>query len=306
MTQAADNLIEAASAGSWWRRLLGGTRRLRARPDWARFAGPDWADHILAAAVTDDFHAKQGRSTGRWILRDAGETLSVYLKRHYRLPRWQGLLTTLFPGRGWSPAMQEYRHLQWAQAQGLPVPRVVAVGEFLQPGARLQSFLAIEELTGMLALHQAIPQASRQLDAVKFRAWKAALARETAGLVRFLHDRHYFHKDLYLCHFYVAAEDTAIVPAWRGRVHMIDFHRLGHHPLTWPWWQIKDLGQLLYSSHVQGVDARDRLRFWRYYLEPRRRRGAGWLTRCVRWKGERYRLHNEKKEQRRGTDGKES
>src|SRR5881227_2224856 len=120
----------------------------------------------------------------------------------------------------------------------------------------------------MLALHQAIPLAARQLEPRLFRTWKAGLTRELARLTRFLHERRYFHKDLYLCHFYIPRSDTERLPEWRGRVHMIDFHRLGHHPLAWAWWRIKDLGQLLYSSAIEGVDERDRLRFWRYYLAP--------------------------------------
>jgi hypothetical protein len=288
-------LVEQSTGGAWWRRWLGGARRLHARADWSEFAGADWADHILQARVTDDFHAKQGRSTGRWLLESSGRTLSVYLKRHYRLPWWQGVLAALWPGGDWSPAMRECRRLQWAAAQGLPVPRVVAAGEFLRPAARLQSFLAIEELTGMSALHQAIPDAARQMEPGVFRRWKTGLAREMARLTRFLHQRHYFHKDLYLCHFYVPTADTAVPLQWRGRVHMIDFHRLGRHPLTRLWWRIKDLGQLLYSSDVAGVDIRDRLRFWRYYLEPGRRRHERLLTWCVCRRGANYRRHNAKK-----------
>jgi hypothetical protein len=287
--------ITEDAASSWWQRIWRGTRRLYGRGDWARFAGADWAEQIWQAQVTDDFHAKQGRSTGRWVLHDAGETLAVYLKRHYRLPWWQGLLTTIWPKGNWSPGFQEFHNLQWAHAQGLPVPRVVAAGEYLKPLGRLQSFLAIEELTGMLALHEAIPLARRQLDGRLFAAWKAGLAREMARLTRLLHQRHYYHKDLYLCHFYVPRADTWTLPEWPGRVHMIDFHRLGHHALTWPWWRIKDLAKLLYSSDVAGVNARDRLRFWRHYLEPTRRRGARWLAWLIRLKGERYRQHNAKK-----------
>jgi heptose I phosphotransferase len=295
LAEPASALLDQSSDGAWWRRWLDGARRLYARSDWADFAGADWPDRILQARVTNDFHAKQGRSTGRWVLESSGRTLAVYLKRHYRLPWWRGLLATLWPGGDWSPAMRECRRLQWAASQGLPVPRVVAAGELLRPAARLQSFLAIEELTGMCALHQAIPAASHNLEPRDFARWKAGLAREMARLTRFLHDRHYFHKDLYLCHFYVPAGDASAPLKWRGRVHMIDFHRLDRHPLTRAWWRIKDLGQLLYSSDVAGVHVRDRLRFWRYYLAPRRRREARLLTWCVCRRADNYRRHNNKK-----------
>src|SRR5205807_3575961 len=132
-----------------------GTRRLEARADWPAFVGKDWPEQIMQARVTDDFHEKQGRSTGRWLLHRDGRELAVYLKRHYRLPWWHGVLATLWPGRGWSPALQEARHLEWARRHNLPVPAVVAAGESIGPWGRLQSFLAVEELTGMLPLHQA-------------------------------------------------------------------------------------------------------------------------------------------------------
>src|SRR5262249_12080821 len=79
---------------------------------------------------------------------------------------------------------------------------------------------------------------------------------------------------------------------WRGRVHLIDFHRLGKHRWTWPVWRIKDLGQLLYSSLIEDIDDRDRLRFWRPYLCRGKRRPL--LTWCVRFKGRRYLQHNAK------------
>lgn len=270
--------------------------RLYARPDWNAFVGENWSEHIMQADVTDDFHTKQGRSTGRWVLEANGKRLSVYLKRHYQLPWWCGLMATLWPRGDWSPGMQECRNLEWAHQQGLPVPKIVAAGEFRGPWGKLQSFLAIEELTNMLPMHEAIPLAARQLDPVAFRMWKAGLVREIARLARVLHDRHRFHKDFYLCHFFIARADTSCVPtAWQNRIFMIDFHRLAHHPLTWAFWISKDLGQLLYSSEVAGIDARDRLRFWRAYLGPRRRtRWGRWLRRLVLLRGGRYRSHNAK------------
>jgi heptose I phosphotransferase len=282
-----------------WQRWSRGGRRLWQQPPWEELAGPDWPDRVMSLPVTDRFHAKQGRSIGRWVLGGAGQRLVVYLKRHYRLPWRHGLLALLRPSGAWSPALQEWQHLAWARAQGLPVPRAVACGQYIGPGVRLQSFLAVEELTGMLPLHEAIPQAARLLEPVAFRRWKRGLAAEMARLARALHHRRRFHKDLYLCHFYIAEADTATAPAvWRGRVRLIDLHRLGHHPLTWPWWLAKDLAQLLYSSAVPGVDDRDRLWFWKRYRERiPEGRAARLLRRWVRLKGWRYARHSARKRQ---------
>src|SRR5262249_56722554 len=87
--------------------------------------------------------------------------------------------------------------------QGVPVPEVVAAGEFIGPRGGLQSFLAVEELTGMLPLNEAVPLAQASLDPRAFRRWKRGLLTEMARLGRMLHDRRSFHKDFYLCHVYV-------------------------------------------------------------------------------------------------------
>jgi len=273
-----------------WQRLRRGERRLRQASDWEPAVGPGWAERIMDVTVTDDFHAKQGRSTGRWILEGTQPRLSVYLKRHYRLPWWLRILAALWPGKGWSPAFQEWDHLQWAQRQGLPVPRAVAASETIGPWGRFQSFLAVEELTDMLPLHQAIPLAAGSLDAGSFRRWKRSLTIELVRLSRALHDRRCFHKDLYLCHFYIPRADTQAIPAlWQGRVHLIDLHRLGHHPWTWRLRQIKDLAQLLYSSDVAGVTARDRLAFWSHYTSDAPRSALlCWLRRGIVFKAMGY------------------
>jgi heptose I phosphotransferase len=293
------SLFSGAEFLSFWQRLRRGVRRLRQEPDWEPMVGPHWAEGIMDVAVTDRFHAKQGRSTGRWIIENAGRHLAVYLKRHYRLRWWQGLLALVWPGRGWSPAFQEWDRLAWARAQGLPVPRTVAACETIGPWGRLQSFLAVEELADMLPLHEAIPAAERCLAPVVFQCWKRSLAIELARLSRELHSRRRFHKDLYLCHFFIHREDTQRLPCWRGQVHMIDFHRLGHHPLTWPLWQAKDLAQLLYSSDLPGVTARDRLTYWRSYFGASRHSWfTRWLRQAILWKAGLYQRHGERRRAR--------
>lgn len=270
-----------ARPGTLWQRLTRGVCHYQARADWNDLAGPDWPQTIFEVQVTDHFHAKQGRSTGRWVIEQGDQRLVVYLKRHYRLPWWQGLLATLWPKSGWSPALQERKNLLDAAAQGLPVPAVVAAGEQIGPSGKLRSFLAVEELTGMLPLHQAIPLALARLDPADFCRWKRNLAVEIARLARLLHDGRRYHKDLYLCHLYVPEADTfAVPPTCRNRVSVIDLHRLKRHRWAWPVWLLKDLGALLYSSDVEGVTARDRLRFWRAYCQSK---GKSWSERWWAW-----------------------
>jgi heptose I phosphotransferase len=275
---------EGCPPSSFAGRLLRGVRVLRSTPRWAEHLPPDWAETIMQVEVTDRFFAKQGRTIARWALKGPAGELVVYLKRHYRLPWWHGVLALLRPGASWSPGMQEWEHLEWARSAGLPVPEALAAGEWVGPWGRLRSFLVVEELTSMLPLHEAVPLAKSRLDGVTFRRWKQGLLREMVSVTLGLHSRRRFHKDLYLCHFYVAEEDTARLPDWRGRVRLIDLHRLGHHPWAAPWWRAKDLAQLLYSSDVPGVTPRDRLEFWRAYREAAGLGRAPWLGRWVWFK----------------------
>jgi heptose I phosphotransferase len=269
-------------------------------PDWPRFAGADWLDRIMAVPTPDRFHAKQGRSIGRWTLTsDAGETLVVYLKRHFELPWRHGRLAQLFPGRAWSPGLQEWEHLRWAEREGLPVPRAWAAGELRGPGDKLQSFLAVEELAGMLPLHEAIPLASERLDAAMFGGWKRGLIAECARLTRELHRRRAFHKDLYLCHFYIAEADTRVPPtSWSGRVVVIDFHRLARHRFGWQWYAVKDLAQWVYSADVPGMTAADNDHFWAEYRSGdwgNVSHPPEWVWRAAGWKASRYRRHHERR-----------
>ena len=70
-----------------------------------------------------------------------------------------------------------------------------------------------------------------------------------------------FHKDLYLCHFFLDRQIESIRSQTDPHeLSLIDLHRLKEHRL-WPdWWRWKDLGQLLFSTYgVAGITDRDRL-----------------------------------------------
>ena len=282
-----------------WQRLVHGARRVWQRADWLNLAGSNWQDRAMSMEAADDFHAKQGRSTCRMTFQIHGERLGVYLKKSYQSPWWRGWLATLFPNWGWSAGWQEWRNLLWAQNQGVPVPEPLAVAEIVGPWGKLQSFLAIEELAGMVRLHEAVPLAAAGMDSRMFENWKRGLTFELARLTRLLHDRCRFHKDFYLSHFFIPRSALGgPVVDWRGQVYLIDFHRLYHHPFTWPLWQAKDLGQLLFSSQIAGITARDRLRFWRCYLSMNRR--DRWLRPLVLFKNWTYQRHRNRKQRRTG------
>src|SRR5262249_61910642 len=163
-------------------------------------------------------------------------------------------------------------------------------------GGRLEGFRGAGGLTGMRPRQGATPAAGRALAPRAFASGNRGLVMEVAGRSRELPARRWFHKDLYLCHFFVPRSALGGGVRWRGLVHLIDLHRLTQHGWTWPLWQLKDLAQLLYSSEVAGVTARDRLRFWRAYGWPVRRH---WWTRLayrgVLVQSGRYRQHHEEK-----------
>lgn len=256
---------------------------------WRAWHADDWpadltGDAVMTANVRDRFHAKQGRTIARWTL--SGGPV-VFIKRHYRHRLLRGWLARV--GLARSDAWQEADHIAWAKSNGYRVPRVVAVGQHVAWFGRLQGYLATEELTGMLPLHEAIPLAQTRLSPVAFAAWKRGLTLALAAIVARLHGSAHFHKDLYLCHFYIPTRMTHYVPGgWADNLVMIDLHRLGHHPLSAAWWRLKDLAQLLYSSDVAGLSARDRIRFWRAYGGSRRT----WLRRLILVRYRNYRRHN--------------
>jgi heptose I phosphotransferase len=245
---------------------------------------------VMTLETADRHHAKQGRSTARVRFDSGSAPLSVYLKRHYRLPWSTRLAALLNPSGRHSPASAEWAHLERARALGISVPEVVAVGEWVGPWGALSSYLMVAELVGQAPLHEALPELARSLEPAEFASLKRSLVVEMAEIAAKLHAAHAFHKDLYLCHFFLDLKPDA--PPGR-RLCLIDLHRLAIHRWTAPRWRWKDLGQLLFSTQgVDGIDDRDRLRFWMHY----RRRSKMILPtlqgRFVRGKASLYLAHN--------------
>ena len=184
--------------------------------------------------VTDRFHAKQGRSTGRLhSARTAMPALAVYLKRHYRLPWWRGLLAPLWPGGGWSPALQEWQHLErarWRGGRAGAASRSRPASSSAR-GAGCRASSPSRSCTTCCRCTRRSRSAMRSSTRPTFARWKRGLIAEMARLAALLHGRRWFHKDLYLCHFYIARADHRAAARMAGAtVAMIDLHRLASIP----------------------------------------------------------------------------
>lgn len=271
-------------------RRTSGDWRLQTTAEWLDAVKGESPDAIMDWATHGDFHTKQGRSTGRISLRDG--QLSIYLKRHWQLPLRDRLCSKVMRSGCWTPASVEWHNLQWARQAGFHVPEPLALGEQHGPGLQLRSFLAIRELTGMLALHQAIPLAYSLMPETAFQHWKQQLLMQVAETAKRLHRLHRYHKDLYLCHFYVKRPVSKTMST--GPLFLIDLHRLSHHHWAGWRWQIKDLAQLYFSTWgVTGLSDDDRTLIMQQYLGATPwTTGQQWLHRAVLFKALRYASHN--------------
>jgi heptose I phosphotransferase len=297
--------IRPVKYGSFWERWDRGVSWTWVNDRYRDALPADLESGVMSLETSDRLHVKQGRSTARVIFHGgrpvltpigaAPRALSVYLKRHYRLPWSARLAATIHPGGGYSPAAEEWRHLERGRALGIEVPEVVAAGERIGPRGGLTSFLMVAELTGCEALHEALPGLADRLDPDAFERLKRRVIAAMARIASTLHSARLFHKDLYLCHFFLdlgrLGRDCRDI-----RLVLIDLHRLTSARLLPAWLRWKDLGQLLYSTFgVDGIDDRDRLRFWRLYRKGCRLAVPSWQATIVGFRAGRYRAHNRKR-----------
>ncbi len=285
------------SYGSLWERWARGVNWTWINEHYRACLPEDFDVTVMSLDSRDRFHAKQGRSTARVLLEKTDRLLAVYLKRHFRLPWPARVAALLDPAGRYSPAAAEWANLKRVRALGIEVPEVVAVGERIGPRINLQSFLMVAELTGCVPLNEALPQLADRLDARSFAQLKRRLFEEVARITATLHRARLFHKDLYLCHFFL---DYASLEANRSapRVVLIDLHRLREHRLSPNWWRWKDLGQLLFSTYgIDEITNRDRLQFWwryRGFVEIKR---PDWQLHMIELRAARYKMHNRKRQQ---------
>ena len=249
------------------------------------------AEALARFADDQDSEGRLARKAGRAAgTAEIGAVGPVFVKMHRHAPWWTRVLHRLDENRFPSPALREWQNLLWACRNGVPTARPLWLCEVMGPGLRLRGTLGLQDLSNWLPLHLAIPKAQAELSRSALLTWKRALTQELARLAARLHRAGRFHKDLYLCHFLVLRADFGRNEL-RGRVRLVDWHRVACPRWRSKRWQIKDLAQLAFSSDLEGVTARDRVRFFACYSRQLARVPPR-PSRILR-KAERYRLHNE-------------
>ncbi|MFO0945036.1 MAG: lipopolysaccharide kinase InaA family protein [Planctomycetota bacterium] len=278
-------------------------------------------DAIASLASSDDFHAKQGRSTGRCSLPTPRGPRNVYVKRYYTLPWWQRRFFSLdqFPGP------LEQRNLDLAKSLGILVPEPILAGA--DRSRPCKSFLVIGELEGFVPLHLYLPRRfARETGSIdelaSWNGFKRRLSEKMVDICRRLHGASLYHRDLYLCHFFIRetsdsrtrdivenelsapriateirpADDVSRSIGRRSDVPsfdlaLIDFGRLLQSSRQR--WLVKDLAQLLFSADLPGITRDDQIRFLELYLETQSSaQGYQRLAHRIQSKAARYHRHN--------------
>lgn len=140
-----------------------------------------------------------------------------------------------------SPAQREVKGFDLLAAAHIPAPRLVGWGRL----ADRRSFIITDNLDG----HQ--PADKMIASGFPFERLLNPLADLTAKL----HSAGLHHRDLYLCHFFVKADDDQI------DLKLIDVTRVKKLP-GFPWlrrrWIVKDLAQFWYSTLALPINDRQR------------------------------------------------
>ncbi len=194
------------------------------------------------------------RQVHRWPV-ETGEPL--FLKRQFRCPGSEGAV---------SRAKREKDALLLLRDLEIPAPRPVVMAEERRLGRVRRAFLATEALPLKANLQDALTDG---LDGRR----RANLLREIAEILKTMHAAGLNHRDFYLGHLFLMDADGP-----RGEsLAVLDLDRAQIRRKVPLRWRIKDLAALLVSAPEGVISSRERLRFFRAYLDGPLRDHRRWI-----------------------------
>jgi heptose I phosphotransferase len=270
------------------------TRRQWIAPDWsARLAAAGLVDLAVlldAAPATLPLAGRWcelskpglgGRQRWRWELPGGpGGGATLFLKRYGRSglrEQWDRIFhQSRRHSRAWWEA-QQCRRLREAHT---PAPEVVGVAESLRGPLERRSVLLLAAAPGD-AFDRVWPRACREGAAITHGPARHEVIVRLAHFIAAFHQSGGCHRDLYLCHVFVALDPQAARPP---AFMLIDLARVLRPRWRRLRWRIKDLAQLDSSAREIGAARTDRLRFLQAYLglQPGAPRARWYAHRIVR------------------------
>jgi hypothetical protein len=232
------------------------------------------------------------RQRWRIVLPEPGGARGTYYLKRFTSPPFCRQLERWRSGGWWqSTAGTEFENArQLAQAE-IPAAEAVAFGQDNVGPWERRSFILLREVPGV-SLERWVPDnlfpADQERDCARRRERLDDLARSVAKF----HRAGFVHRDLYLSHIFIqpgrAAGGDVSVGRSRDEFRLIDLQRVFRPRRRHRRWVVKDLAALNYSTPIDRVGPRERLRFLCRYVRLCDRFGtARGLARLVQAKTDR-------------------
>jgi tRNA A-37 threonylcarbamoyl transferase component Bud32 len=218
-----------------------------------------------AIFARDDMQVVKARLTERQTFRCESPTGCVFYVKRYVDPEPESFWAGLFARSFSSPAEREWSVLRRLTRIGVPAPQPAACIEEREGKRVLRAALVTVGLPAEISLQrvireQTLPPARRQ-----------RLARELGRLLRAMHEGGVNHRDFYLVHIRVGADD---------KLYVTDLNRADIRRRVTRRWRIKDVGALLHSAAQ--ATATDKARFAREYFGGRLRDHRDMIEAAIR------------------------
>jgi heptose I phosphotransferase len=182
----------------------------------------------------------------------------VYLKRYDQPPRLEQIKNWIEHKRRATTDEFDWRPITDMENERISVPHTIAYGHEWSGLFEKRSFIMIQEIANADSLEDKLPACLREHNAAVSARPRREFIERLADFIRIFHDTGYRHRDLYLCHIFLDAEQ---------RFYLIDLQRLFKPVLFSERFRRKDLTQLYYSAPGNCITRSDRLRFYRRYLK---------------------------------------
>ncbi|MDX1802652.1 MAG: lipopolysaccharide core heptose(I) kinase RfaP [Alcanivorax sp.] len=205
------------------------------------------------------FREREGRRTLRFEINKK----SYFLKYHSGIG-WPEIIKNLTQVKlPVLTAIAEVEAVRALQRVGIDTLSIAGYGKRGINPAKLESFIVTDDLSGTISLEDL---AINWNDIAPSFGFKKSLIKRVADISGIMHSAGVNHRDFYLCHFLINADDAERECAG-GPLYLIDLHRAQIRGKVPRRWLIKDLAGLYFSAADVGLSRSDIFRFIGAYSE---------------------------------------